>query len=227
MRSFTVFAVVGFLGANAAAKPLPKGWKSVIDGVPMIEVSGAKIPVAPYQSFVWQTPKEVVLSDDGKKLVVRYESCMMSPSGEISELEVPIEKVEARLENVLGMTVHVKKKYDDAIKHFTAALAKDFEPVYATNLLSAQSLANKLDDAEKTIETYGRKAPGWFAWRFAVDPELKKIKAHTKSPLATAPKHGKVTTKQLVPAQFDTVIAYSPSGSTREAAYRSRRSTWS
>jgi hypothetical protein len=60
--------------------------------------------------------------------------------------------VEARFENVVGMKLLTKKQYANAIVHFALAAQKDPEsPVFATNLLSAQSLAGKLDDGDRTI----------------------------------------------------------------------------
>jgi hypothetical protein len=102
--------------------------------------------------------------------------------------------VQARLENAIGMSFHTKKKYADAITHFTAALAADPKPVYVTNLLSAQAMGDKLDDADKTLATWGKKLAPWIVWRLAVDSDLKKLVGRPSTKLGPD-KPGKATSK--------------------------------
>src|SRR5258708_25492595 len=159
MRLAIMLAVVA--AAPAAAKPLPKEMKSVIkNNAPYLEWRGVTVPVGDRD---WKLRddklKKVELSDDGKSIVVTFVPCM---SDDDDTLVVPLARIEAHVENNLGMQVHVKKKYDDAIAHFAIAAARDPEtPVFATNLLSAQSMAKRLDDADKTIDTYGVKNLAW------------------------------------------------------------------
>src|SRR5262249_49151831 len=63
-------------------------------------------------------------------------------------------------------------------------------PVYATNLLSAQSLAGKLDDADRTIAAYAPAHPAWFGWRLLVDPELKSVAGRPGARALVAAKAG-------------------------------------
>jgi hypothetical protein len=142
------------------------------------------------------------LTDDGK-LAIKYVQC-----DEESEdpTAIPFGIVEAKFANLAGMAAHKKKKYIDAIAQFTIAAQKDPSvPMYATNLLSAQAMAKKLDDADKTIATYGKSQVPWFAWRLAVDPELKALKGRPSAKLGTE-KPGKAK------GDLHDKIAYSPLG---------------
>jgi len=206
MRLAITLAAVVVAAAPAAAKPLPKEIKSVIkNDAPFIEWRGVTVPLGDRD---WKTlndkVKKVELSDDGTSIVVTFMPCMLDDE---DTLVVPLARIEAHVENNLGMQVHVKKKYDDAIAHFAIAAARDPEtPVFATNLLSAQSMANKLDDADKTIDAYGAKNPAWFAWRLAVDPELANVKARPRAlAIATAKKRGRAKLVDL-----NEEVVYSP-----------------
>jgi hypothetical protein len=108
------------------------------------------------------------------------------------------------------MRLHTKKQYAEAIKHFTIAAAKDPRAVYATNLLSAQSMGGKLDEADQTIATLGKKHLGWFAWRLAVDPELKALKARPSAAAFRVAKPGTARSAKL--NWQGTAVAYSPLG---------------
>jgi hypothetical protein len=164
--------------ADADAKPLPRGMKVFVkDQRLLVSQQGITVPMVDddqQAAEMFDHVKGATLSDDGATILVAVDSCAGGSDGEPTE--VSLASVEARFENVLGMRAHLEKKYDDAIAHFTIAAQKDADhPVYATNLLSAQSLAKKLDDAARTLASYGAKHPGWFAWRLAVDPELANV----------------------------------------------------
>jgi hypothetical protein len=200
-------AVLAAVPTLAVAKPLPQDMKAIVKGrKALIESRGVTVPVADRDfALRGDDVKKIELSDDGKSVVVTYKPCM----GDDETLSMPLASVAARIENSLGMLVHVKKKYDEAIAHFTLAASMDPDTaLFATNLLSAQSMAGKLDEADRAIDTYGPKNPAWLAWRLAVDPELKNIKARPKALAATkGAKRGHARAKQL----FD-VVAYSPLG---------------
>jgi len=203
MRSLAVVAV---LAGVASAKPLPDGLKLFVEkGRPMVSRSGVIVPLRDDDISDYANLKDAHLSDDGAYIVIRGDRCNgIEPDDELS---VPLAKVEARIENSLGMMKHVKKAYADAIPHFAAAVAKDPDvPMYATNLLSAQSLAKKFDDADATISALTAHAAPWLAWRLSVDPELANVKSRAKGLVAEKRGH-------LKSADLDSdVIGYSPLG---------------
>ena len=189
----------------ARARPLPPELKSTIKaGIPYVERSGVAVRLTQINFPDRHSEvKAIELSDDGKDVVVRYSECGDDPI----TAEVPLTSIEAYVENSLGMALHLKKDYAGAIAHFTVAAAKDLDtPLYATNLLSAQSMGGKLDDADRTLATYGAKNIVWFAWRLQVDPELAALKRRpSTSPFAAAaPGHAQA-------AKLD-FAAYSPMG---------------
>jgi hypothetical protein len=184
MRLPMLVAVVAISSA-AHAKPLPEGWKVFLErGKPVASKSGMIVPLRDDSISDFDRLVDAHLSDDGAQIVIRADRCK-GMLGEVDESSVAFAKVEARIENALGMAKHVKKVYADAIPHFAAAVAKDPDnPMYATNLLSAQSLAKKLEDADQTIAALTAKAAPWLAWRLAVDPELANVRARASTPCA-------------------------------------------
>ena len=197
--------------AVTTAKPLPTGMKIFEKGNKLL-VSRSGVTVALFDpdsndnAQVYEALKGAELSDDGKHLLVKATGCLSS--GSDAAIEVPLAAVEARIENALGMQVHFKKKYEDAIAHFSLAVQADSgTPVYATNLLSAQSMANKLDDADKTLAAYGPKNLPWFGWRLAVDPELKNVRER-----ASAKALGPAKTSKQTYANLKGAIAVNPQG---------------
>jgi len=197
---WTQLLVICLWWSAATAKPLPAGYKvSLVKKQVMITHDGVSVLLI---NGVFGKLAGAELSDDGKTIVVKAQCTDEQPEPE----EVELAEVDAQIENMIGMSFHTKKKYDDAIKHFTLAAQKaPGTPLYATNLLSAQSMGGKLDDADKTIATYGKKNVAWFAWRLAVDPDLKALKGRPGAKL-DAPKRGTATSK------LDGKIAYSPLG---------------
>ena len=197
----------------AAAKPLPPGLTvSLVKAHLMVSRDGVTVP---FGTSRMETGKLVSaeLSPDGKTISVKVEDCETVMDPTTGPREVPLALVEARIENALGMKLHTQKKYADAITHFTLAVQKDPATlIYATNLLSAQSMGGKLDDADRTLATAGKLAAPWFAWRLAVDPELKAVKARPSAKLA-APKAG--TAK----GDLHDAIAYSSLGFAATEAY--------
>ena len=194
--------IVLLLSATAIAKPLPKGMKIAVDGDHvMLAQNGVTIRLPIHQNHVTKLTK-AELSDDGKSIVVEVEDCIE----EGGEVTIALAPVQAQIENITGMGFHTKKKYADAITHFTAAVAADPDnALYVTNLLSAQAMSNKLTDADDTLAKYGKKFAPWIAWRLDVDPELKSLVGRASAKL-DAPKKGKATSK------LEDKIAYSPLG---------------
>jgi hypothetical protein len=133
----------------ALAKPLPSGLKITLAQNEVIATrDGVTVAVSDSTSQIGKLVS-AELSDDGATLQIKGTSCWGDDPDTIS---VPLVLVEARFENVVGMKLLTKKQYANAIVHFALAAQKDPEsPVFATNLLSAQSLAGKLDDGDRTI----------------------------------------------------------------------------
>jgi len=205
----SVGVVVLVVSAQALAKPLPADWKvTLVKGHVMATHAGASVRIDGGSARVDKLVS-AQLSDDGSAIEATVQKCGMEkdPSDEPWVESAKLATLEATIENQLGMALHTKKKYADAIPHF--ALAAQKAPttwVYATNLLSAQAMGGKLEDADRTIATYGLKAGRpWFAWRIAVDPELKALRDRPSAKLA-APKPG--TAK----GDLHEKIAYSPLG---------------
>src|SRR5438067_3520064 len=143
--------VIALLAGPALAKPLPDGLKVFVEkGKPVASKSGMIVPLRDDSLSDFDRLLDAHLSDDGASIVIRANRCHGMLEGP-DESSVPLAKVEARLDNALGMARHLKKQYADAIPRFAAAVAKDPDTaMYATNLLSAQSLAKQLDDADQT-----------------------------------------------------------------------------
>lgn len=190
------------LTSMAFAKPLPDGMKIAVKKGAIVATKGGVTVTVLDGNRPYSKVLGAELTDDGK-LAIKYVQC-----DEESEdpTAIPFGIVEAKFANLAGMAAHKKKKYDDAIAQFTIAAQKDPSvPMYATNLLSAQAMAKKLDDADKTIATYGKSQVPWFAWRLAVDPELKALKGRPSAKLGTE-KPGKAK------GDLHDKIAYSPLG---------------
>src|SRR5512138_3699371 len=118
--------------AVAAAKPLPKGTSvTLVKKKLMFTRDGVSVPLVESVLPVDKL-KSATLSDDGKNILVSYVSCEgMGMDGEDEPTPIELAKLEARVENTLGMGFHNKKQYGEAIKHFTIAAAKDTDaPVY-------------------------------------------------------------------------------------------------
>ena len=191
-----VIAIVLF-GGSAAARPLPKGMKvTVVNGRPMVVQGGKKVALLDDEREGGDT-LTATLSDDGASIHVVWDRCSMGDPDSMSVIDVPLAHVTARFENLAGMAAHLKKKYADAIPHFAAAVAADPEPVFVTNLLSAQSMGGKLDDADKTIATWGPKMRAWFAWRLAVDSDLVNVKTRAPALALAAARPGTAKSTDL------------------------------
>jgi len=203
-------AVVVALTGVAYAKPLPDGLKIFVDkGRPMASRSGMIVPLRDDSISDYDRLLDAHLSDDGLYLVVRADRCK-GMLGEPDEAMIALALVEARLDNALGMAKHLKKEFADAMTRFAAAVAKDpATPMYATNLLSAQSLAKKFDDADQTIAALTQNAAPWLAWRLAVDPELANVKGRASAKAVAAAKPGHLKSKDI---GIGGTIGYSPVG---------------
>jgi hypothetical protein len=202
----TIVAILLALCAAAHAKPLPKGMKvSLVGDVVKVSQGGASVPL--FEDLRYPVTKVVKaeLTADGKSIEVQIDACDNMWGDSETPRQAPLAHVQARLENALGMSFHTKKKYADAIAHFNAAIAADPQPVYVTNLLSAQAMSGKLDDADKTLAAWGKKHAPWIVWRLAVDPELKKLVGRPSAKLATD-KPGKAL------SSLDKKLAVSPLG---------------
>lgn len=207
MRAMCV--AVMLLATTASAKPLPPGWKVKLVKSSLVASRDGVTATMPTGSTSIEKLVSAELSADGTAIEAKVEKCG-SPTDGMDEAWVVSAKLaplEATIENKLGMALHTKKKYADAIAKFTLAVQKDPTTyLYATNLLSAQAMSGKLDDADKTIATYGTKGGRmWFAWRLAVDPELKVLRDRPSAKLSAA-KPG--TAKGSLQGK----IAYSPLG---------------
>jgi hypothetical protein len=204
-----VIAVVVASSSLAVAKPLPKGVQVVFDKDKLWFVdNGTKVPLwtsgSSRDARAYSNFKGATLSDDGRTVVVKVDDCR----GDGEPAEVGLDELEARVENLRGMALHLKKKYADAIAHFAKATSIDpGTPMYATNLLSAQAMAGKLDDADKTLASEGARNVPWFTWRLAVDSDLKALRGRASTkPFITA----KPT--KLAYKAWDKTIAVSPLG---------------
>lgn len=198
------------VSAVASAKPLPTGMKvTFANGKLTASQDGASVTLTSVKAKKLASAE---LSDDGKTIKVKLDGIPVT-TNEIGEEETDdglreykLASVEAQLANNAGMGLSMKKKYADAIPLFGKAVDKDPDaPVYITNLLSAQSLAGKLDDADAVIAKHGKRIAPWLAWRLVVDSDLKA--------LATRPsaKLGAKGTGKAKGDLFDKV-AYSPLG---------------
>jgi hypothetical protein len=207
MRSL---ALVVVLVGTAAAKPLPDGLKVFVDkGRPMASRSGMIVPLRDDSISDYDRLLDAHLSDDGSYLVIRADRCK-GMLGEPDEAMIALAQVDARIDNALGMAKHLKKEFADAMPRFQAAVAKDpLTPMYATNLLSAQSLAKKLDDADQTIAALAQTAAPWLAWRLSVDPELANVKGRASAKAVVAAKPGHLKAKDI---DLNGTIGYSPVG---------------
>jgi hypothetical protein len=205
------WVIVGGLAvaASASAKPLPAGMKiSIVDGRAMATYRGVTVPLEDGGRADFGKLEKAELSDEGDAIVITAPRCHDLNTDDTTVSLLP---VEARVENLLGMRLHLKKQYAEAAKHFAIAAAKDASaPVYATNLLSAQSMGGKLDEADQTLATLGKQRPGWFAWRLAVDPELKAMKARPSAAAFRVAKPGTARSAKL--RWQGTAVAYSPLG---------------
>lgn len=210
MKHVLGWVLVLALGGVAVAKPLPAGLKiSFAGGKLTATQDGATVTLASVKAKKLVTAE---LSDDGKTIKVKLDGIAPSTNDMGEEetddglREYGLSSVEAQLANSSGMGLSIKKKYADAIPHFTRAVQKDPDaPVYITNLLSAQSLAGKLDDADAVIAQHGKRIAPWLAWRFVVDSDLKALLARPSAKL------GAKGTGKAKSALFEQV-AYSPLG---------------
>ncbi len=195
MRLALTILVAAGTSATAVAKPLPPDLKIILSKDHLMAAKGGvMLPLfAPDEGLggqVFQTLTKVELSADGKTIQFHAAGCLTAGGDDEPPIEVSLASVEAKFENYAGMQQHLKKNYADAIPHFAAAAKGDPDlPLYATNLLSAQTMGGKLDDADQTLATYGPHAVGWFGWRLAVDSDLKALKGRpsTKPFVAATP----------------------------------------
>lgn len=171
----------------SANKPAPKNLKVFMDGGKIWATrDGVRIQAIDGRHTDYARVQKVELSDDGTTLFVWAGQCDIVGDDETKN-ELATSDLEAKFENALGMKAHLAKNYDQAIAHFTKAVAAYELPVYVTNLLSAQSMGKKLADADATLAKYGPHAPGWMAWRLAVDSDLVALKGRASTvPFAIA-----------------------------------------
>jgi len=196
----------------AAGKPLPDGTKVVLVKDQLFFVDhDVTVPLyaAGDRELMWtfDSVRSVKLSDDDKTIEIEGSICsyMMAKDAASASFDA----VRARVENVRGMQLHLKKKYADAVAHFAAAVKLDPKtPVYATNLLSAQSMGKLLADADQTLATAGPRAVAWFAWRLAVDSDLANLRGRA----STRPFTSIARTKLAADALEGSVVAVSPAG---------------
>lgn len=204
------FGVVLLLAGTAVAKPLPAGMKvTFAAGKLTVSQGGATVTLTSVKAKKLASAE---LSDDGKTIKVKLDGIPKTTDDMGEEVtddgvrEYKLDTVEAQLANSAAMGLSMKKKYADAIPLFARAVEKDPEaPVYITNLLSAQSMAGKLDDADAVIAKHGLKIAPWLAWRLVVDTDLKALTTRKSAKLG-AKGTGKAKSK------LSDQIAYSPLG---------------
>lgn len=202
--------VVVLVGAIAEAKPLPTGMKvTFAKGKLTASEGGATVTL---ESVKAKKLVSAELSDDGTTIEVNLSGIapVTDDMGETitddGHRAYKLGVVEAQLANNLGMGLSLKKKYVEAIPHFSKAMQKDGDaPVYITNLLSAQSLAGKLADADAVLAQHGKRIAPWLAWRLVVDSDLKALVGRPSAKL------GAKGTGKAKGSLFDKV-AYSPLG---------------
>lgn len=206
---FTFGLAVVLAASTAMARPLPDGLKITFAKNKVTATKDGVSVTIGSVTAVRMTKAE--LSDDGKDIKIKLEGTP-SIENEMGEREqddglrqYALATVEGKLANAAGMGLSLKKKYADAIPHFTTAMQKDPLPVYITNLLSAQSLAGKLADADAVLAAHGRRIAPWIAWRLVVDPDLKALLGRPSAKLG-ATGTGKAKSKLFEG------VAYSPLG---------------
>lgn len=196
--------------ALALAKPLPTGMKiTFANGKLTVAQGGATVTLTSVKAKKLASAE---LSDDGKTIKVKLDG-IPTTTDEMGEettddgvREYKLDSVEAQLANSAAMGLSMKKKYADAIPLFARAVEKDPDaPVYITNLLSAQSMAGKLDDADAVIAKHGKRIAPWLAWRLVVDSDLKALASRPSAKLGAK---GTGKAKSILFEQ----VAYSPSG---------------
>ncbi len=192
----------------ATAKPLPAGSKLELKkGRPMISSGGVTVPFADDTLADWDTAT-AELSEDGANVIVSGTRCKKKIAGDAAKQTIPLARIEAKLENAAGEALLAKKKWTDAAARFNAAIGKDpLVAHYAANLLVAQVKGGKLDDADRTLATAGKRHIAWFAWRLEVDPALAALKKRPSAKAIAAPTPGKARGPTLADA-----FAYSPLG---------------
>lgn len=179
----------------AVAKPLPPGLQiHVVKNRLVATAGGETVELTDHDA---DKLGKVEVSDDGDWINVEVTLCGgMMGGGDEGPVPFSLVDVQARLENLAGMRAHLKKKYADAIPHFAAAARLDpATALYATNLLSAQTMAGKLDDADQTIATYSAKNMPWFAWRLLVDSDLEALRGRPSTNRLAAPRRGSARSK--------------------------------
>ncbi len=192
------FVVIAMLVAvPALAKPLPTGMKVITKlGRPYVQQGPVTVALRDDDVADYEKITKAQLEADGKTVAVTSTRCKGSLTDEITR--VPLSKIQARIENALGLVAQTKKKYADAIAKFTLATAKDPETwSYGTNLLVAQLLGKKADAASQTIAVQGRKNPVWLTWRVATDADLAPVATHKRFKDLDASIRGTATVAKL------------------------------
>jgi hypothetical protein len=192
------------LATTADAKPLPAGLTLKVGAKGELTATRAGVTVPVGVTSVAKLVK-AELDADGATLLLTTTDCWTSDDQPPVEQRVPLAPIEANFENSAGMKAHLAHKYDDAIAHFATAVKKDpTTAVYATNLLSAQSMGGKLDDADHALADAAKHNVAWLAWRLAVDSDLKALRGRPSTKLVAKPGTAK--------GSLANAIAYSPLG---------------
>jgi hypothetical protein len=196
MRMLLV-AVGMLVSAAAVGKPLPAGMKVITKlGRPYVQQGSVIVALRDDEVADYEKIVKTDLADSGKTLVVTAMRCKGTVANDVTR--VPLTRIQARLDNAQGLVARSKKKYADAVAKFTSAAHKDPDAAaYATNLLSAQLLAKKLDAAGQTINVHGRNNPVWFVWHIAIDDELAAARTHKQLAALAAATPGTATLGKL------------------------------
>ena len=114
MRTVVAMVVV-LTSAPVVAKPLPKGLAITIDNNGRLFAKRGDVTVPVFDPSIssgartFNGLKSAKLSDDGKTIVMSVGDC--AAIGESTDdLEASLDEVDARIENVVGMKSHLKKK---------------------------------------------------------------------------------------------------------------------
>jgi hypothetical protein len=197
LRVLTIALAMLVAGPAALAAPLPASMKvSLRKGKPHLTVDSVTVLLV--DSFDEWEDLSAELDGDGS-LLLRRAICSMPLDDNDEPIRITSSQLAARIANAQGMALHLKKKYADAATRFEQAQrdAPDV-PVYATNRLSALVMSDAVDRANELLEGgMGSEHGAWFAWRLAVDPELKKLRTLAGARRFRADRPGKLTLKRL------------------------------
>lgn len=198
MRSVSVVLVAGVMISTAEAKPLPSGMAVTLkNGKPFL--SQLSVSVQLLDNWEPWTDLKVAVSDDDKQLELWSARCGMTLDPEETPRRIPLAVVGAKLANARATALRTKNKYADAARLFEEAWKADpSSPSYATSYLAALARSHQTGEATKLLDGgIAADFTAWFAYRLAVDPDLKALAATEAGKALRAAKPSKLTVKKL------------------------------